>query len=204
MKINHHMKILHKGLIAAFSLLFWPSYASAHLVTTGLGPVYDGIGHLVMTPEDLIPALAIALFAGLRGPAPGRRALFVLPLTWFIGGLLGVTIQGLPEWPVAAISFLILGVLVAADLKLSPRLITFIVIGVGLLHGVLNGIALKEGAGVLGLIGIMASLFVIVAIVSALVVSFKQSWTKIVGRVAGSWMAAMGMLMFGWMMRGQG
>jgi hydrogenase/urease accessory protein HupE len=83
-------------------------------------------------------------------------------------------------------------------------LITFIVIGVGLLHGVLNGNALKEGAGVLGLIGIMATLFVIVAIVSALVVSFKQSWTKIVVRVAGSWVAAMGMLMFGWMMRGQG
>ena len=198
------MTKLYKCLILCFSSLFWPSYASAHLVTTGLGPVYDGIGPLVMTPEDLIPALAIALFAGLRGAAPGRRALFVLPLTWFIGGLLGVVIEGLPTLPVAAMSFLILGVLVAADLKLSPRWITAIVIGVGLLHGVLNGIALKEGAGVLGLIGIMASLFVIVAIVSALVVSFKQSWTKIVVRVAGSWMAAMGMLMFGWMMRGQG
>ena len=204
MKINRQVTKLHMTFIGVFGLLFMPPSASEHLVTTGLGPVYDGIGHLVMTPEDLIPALAIALFAGLRGAAPGRRALFVLPLTWFIGGLLGVTIQGLPEWPVAAISFLILGVLVAADLKLSPRLITFIVIGVGLLHGILNGIALKEGAGVLGLIGIMASLFVIVAIVSALVVSFKQSWTKIVVRVAGSWMAAMGMLMFGWMMRGQG
>ena len=198
------MTRLHKALIALISLLLWPSYASAHLVTTGLGPVYDGIGHLVMTPEDLIPALAIALFAGLRGAAPGRRALFVLPLTWFIGGLLGVIIEGLPTLPVAAMSFLILGVLVAADLKLSPRWITAIVIGVGLLHGVLNGSALKEGAGVLGLIGIMATLFVIVAIVSAVVVSFKQSWTKIVVRVAGSWVAAMGMLMFGWMMRGQG
>ena len=62
MTLDHHRVKLPKGLIAAFGLLFWPSYASAHLVTTGLGPVYDGIGHLVMTPEDLIPALAIALF----------------------------------------------------------------------------------------------------------------------------------------------
>jgi hypothetical protein len=36
-------------------------------------------------------ALAIALFSGLRGAAMGRRALFVLPLVWFAGGLLGVT-----------------------------------------------------------------------------------------------------------------
>jgi urease accessory protein len=143
-------------------------------------------------------------FVGLRGPAPGRRALFGSPLAWFTGGLLGLAIEGLPTFPIPAMSFLTTGVLVAADLKLSPRLITFIVIGVGLLHGILNGIALKEGAGVLGLIGIMASLFVIVAIVSALVVSFKQSWTKIVVRVAGSWMAAMGMLMFGWFARGRG
>jgi hydrogenase/urease accessory protein HupE len=203
MKINHHVKTLHKGLIAAFGLLLWTTPASAHLVTTGLGPVYDGIGHLVMTPEDLIPTLAIALFAGLRGAAPGRRALFVLPLAWFAGGLLGVIIEGLPTLPVAAISFLILGVLVAADLNLSQKLFTAVVIVVGLVHGVMNGVALKDSAGILGLIGIMATLFVIVAIVSAFIVSLKQPWAKIVVRVAGSWVAAMGMLMFGWLMRGQ-
>ena len=204
MKLHLHRATLPKGLIAAFGLLLWPSYASAHLVTTGLGPVYDGIGHLVMTPEDLVPVLAIALFAGLRGAAPGRRALFVLPLAWFAGGLLGVVIEGLPTLPVSAISFFILGVLVAADLKLSQKSFTAIVVVVGFVHGVLNGVALKEGAGILGLIGIMATLFVIVAIVSGFVVSLKQPWTKIVVRVAGSWVAAMGMLMFGWLMRGQG
>jgi len=76
MKNHCHLTRSHKGMIAAFGLLFWTSYASAHLVTTGLGPVYDGIGHLVLTPEDFVPVLAIALFAGLRGacsfcPWPG-------------------------------------------------------------------------------------------------------------------------------------
>ena len=195
---------LGKGVMAAFGLLFWPSFASAHLVTTGLGPVYDGIGHLVMTPEDLIPAFAIALFAGLRGAAPGRRALFVLPLAWFAGGLLGVLVEGLPTLPVAGISFFILGVLVAADLNLSQKWLTTVVIVVGFVHGVLNGVALKEGAGILGLIGIMATLFVIIAIVSAFIVSLKKPWTRIAVRVAGSWVAAIGMLMFGWLMHGQG
>jgi urease accessory protein len=202
MKINLHLTTLYKSLIAIAGLVLWPSYASAHLVTTGLGPLYDGIGHLVMTPEDLIPVLALALYAGLRGTTPGRRALFVLPLAWFAGGLLGVFIDGLLSFPVSAGSFFVLGLLVAADLKLPQKFFTVIVIVVGLVHGVLNGIALKNSAGVLGLIGIMVTLFVIVALVSAFVASLKQSWARIVVRVAGSWVAAMGLLMFGWMMRG--
>jgi hypothetical protein len=70
MKINHQAKILTKTLIAVSGLLCCPSNAAAHLVTTGMGPVYDGIGHLLLTPEDLVPALAMALYAGLRGRAP--------------------------------------------------------------------------------------------------------------------------------------
>jgi len=197
------LTIIHIGLLAALGALFLPSEAAAHLVTTGLGPVYDGIGHLVMTPEDLVPALAIALFAGLRGAAWGRRAFFILPLAWFLGGLLGIAIGGLPARPVPAISFFSLGLLVAADLNLSRKWFTVVIVGVGSVHGVLNGVALKEGPGLLGLIGIMAAMFVIVALVSALVVSLKQPWTRFVVRVAGSWVAAIGMLMFGWMMRGQ-
>ncbi|MBW2503160.1 MAG: hypothetical protein JRE16_01175, partial [Deltaproteobacteria bacterium] len=60
-----------------------------------------------------------------------------------------------------------------------------------------------EGAGVLGLVGIMTTLFVLVALFSALIVSLEKPWTRLAVRVAGSWVAAIGMLMFGWMFRGQ-
>lgn len=201
MRLQGYMTRLCTGLIAGFAALFLPSQASAHLVTTGLGPVYDGIGHLVMTPEDLVPVLALALYAGLRGTAPGRRALFILPLSWFAGGLVGVFMEGVPILPIAPVSFFILGVLVAADMKLSNTLFTVVVLLLGFAHGVLNGVALKEGPAVLGLIGIMVTLFVLTALISAFVISLKQSWTRIVVRVAGSWVAAIGMLMFGWMFR---
>jgi hypothetical protein len=49
----------------------------------------------------------------------------------------------------------------------------------------------------------MSALFVLVALVSAFVVSLKPPWTRIVVRVAGSWVAAMGLLMVGWFFRGQ-
>jgi hydrogenase/urease accessory protein HupE len=71
----------------------------------------------------------------------------------------------------------------------------------GLIHGFLNGTALKDGASTIGLLGVMTMLFVLVTLASALVVSFRKPWARIAVRVGGSWIAAIGLLMFGWAMR---
>jgi hydrogenase/urease accessory protein HupE len=176
--------------------------ASAHLVTTGLGPVYDGIGHLVLTLEDLVPVIAMSLLAGLGGAASGRRILFLLPAAWLAGGIIGTQAGTTPSFPVAAVSFLVLGVLTAADLRLPGWMVTFLAAVFGLVHGLFNGIALREGAGVLGLVGIAAALFVLTALMAAFVVSLHRPWTRIAVRVAGSWVAAMGLLMIGWSLKG--
>lgn len=193
------------ALMTVLTLLLWPCYAEAHLVNTGLGPVYDGIGHLVSTPEDLIPVLALALFAGLRGATPGRRALFLLPIAWLAGGLVGLMVNWSPTFPIPAISFLVLGLVVAADFRLSPTVVAALAVGLGVVHGFFNGVAMKPASvGALGLIGITATIFVIVALVAAFVVSLKRPWTRILLRVAGSWIAATGLLLLGWSMRGVG
>ena len=189
--------------IALPAVLLKPSDAAAHLVTTGMGPVFDGVGHLLLTPEDLVSALSVALYAGLRGRWPGRRALFFLPLAWFLGGVIGLFMGGQQVFPLPALSFLILGVLIATDLRLPTNYFTVLIVLVGLIHGFFNGLALKDGPGSLGLVGIMATLFVLVALVSAFVVSMKPPWTRIAVRVTGSWVAAIGILMIGWFMRGQ-
>jgi len=181
--------------------LLRPSDAAAHLVTTGMGPVYDGIGHLLLTPEDLVPVLALALFAGLRGAAQGRRAMLLLPLAWLAGGLLGLRVSAAPAFPVPAFSFLILGGLVAADLRLPANGVAVLSAVLGVVHGVLNGAALRQGAGGLGLLGIMAALFVLMALASAFVVSLERPWARIAVRVAGSWIAASGLLLLGWSLR---
>ena len=186
---------------AVSAVLLKPTDAAAHLVTTGMGPVYDGIGHLLLTPEDLVPVVAVALYAGLRGRAPGRRALFFFPLAWLLGGFMGLTANTMPTFPVSAFSFLLVGILIAVDLRLPDNAFTVLAVAVGILHGFFNGIALKEGPSGLGLLGIMSALFVLVALVSAFVVSLKSPWTRIVVRVAGSWVAAMGLLMIGWFFR---
>ena len=70
-------------ILAVAVVLAMQTSAQAHLVTTGLGPVYDGIGHFSLSPDDSIPVVALALLAGLRGKPAGRGVMFQLPLAWW-------------------------------------------------------------------------------------------------------------------------
>jgi len=187
---------------AIASALLLPTYAAAHLVTTGMGPVYDGIGHLLLTPEDLVPALAVSLYAGLRGKDPGRHALFFFPLAWLAGGIAGLLSASALTFSFSALSFLLLGALIAADLRLPAQVVSGLIVVVGTIHGFFNGIAMKSGPGISGLLGIAATLFVVVALVSAVVVSLRPAWTRVAVRVTGSWIAAVGLLMLGWLAKG--
>jgi hydrogenase/urease accessory protein HupE len=193
-------------ILTAFMVFLWPATASAHLVSTGFGPFYDGITHLAMSPDDLLSVLAIAFLSGLLGARYGRVTLFALPLTWLIGGLIGIQFDQEISLPVLnTLSFLIVGILVAADKKLSLAFIYELAMVLGLLHGFLNGTAMAQaGGGFLSLMGIAAGIFVIVALVSAFVVSIQRVWARIAVRVAGSWITAIGLLMLGWTYKGMG
>ena len=183
-----------------------PGLAYAHLDTTGLGPVYDGVSHLLLSPDDLVPVLAMAALAGLNGPAAGRRTLFALTIAWLAGGLAGWAL-GRPAIPGAATiaSFLALGVLVALDRRLSPIVLSSIAAALGLLHGWLNGTGIA-GAGreALALVGIGSAVFVIVALAAAWALVVAHGWPRIAVRVFGSWVAAVGLLMLGWSLRSVG
>jgi hydrogenase/urease accessory protein HupE len=190
--------------VGALACAIVPARAEAHLVTTGLGPIYDGISHVFLSPDDLIPIVGIALLAGLNGPAGGRRALFALTAAWLAGGMAGV-LFGVPSLPGAmtTASFLVIGGLTAADRRLSPAALTALAVSVGLVHGWLNGVGIAEAQKeALGLAGIVGAIFVLVAIASASVVSLRLPWMRIAVRVAGSWVAAIGLLMLGWSLRG--
>ena len=187
----------------AFGLLMYAAPVEAHLNTTGMGPIYDGLMHFLMSPEDFGPVLALALLAGLRGAAYGRRTLFVLPVAWLLGGLAGLSVAAANPHPfIAASWFLLLGGLLAADAKLSLRVTTALAAFLGLYHGYLNGtgMGLFETAAVV-LLGLIFAVFVLVALAAAFVVRLRADWARIAVRVAGSWIAASGLLMLGWAVR---
>lgn len=186
-------------LLASATCLLLPGAAAAHLPTIGLGPVYDGVFHLLLSPQDLIPLIALALLCGQRGAPFGRRALWLVPLAWFAGGMLGMFVGSGRGSALTCVSFLVVGGLVAADARISLPVLTGVAILLGVLHGYLNGAGINRfDDGTYALVGLALAVFVVVALFSSLVVPLRQQWARVAVRVAGSWIAASGLLMFGW------
>ena len=195
-------------LVGAITILLRPAPAYAHLVTTGLGPLYDGLAHFALTPEDFVPALALSLLAGLRGPSHSRRVLFVLPTMWLLAAVLGFmtpnAANALPKSMALAtsISFVLLGALLAADAKMPRPVMAAIAALLGVLHGYLNGATMSQAAlGATAVIGIATAVFTLVALASSTVVPLRAAWARIAIRIAGSWIAATGLLLIGWSLR---
>ena len=179
--------------------------AQAHLMTTGLGPFYDGLTHLLVSPEYLLPMIALALLAGLHGPRFGRAVLFALPAAWLAGSGAGLLVAPHVTVPVATAAVtIVVGGMVAAGRPLPLALVTGFAIVVGVLAGGLNGIELvTTGASPLAAAGSAAALFVVVSLVTGQVASVRAAWSRIAVQIAGSWIAAIGLFMLGWAVRGR-
>src|SRR5262245_33747208 len=175
-----------------------------HLMNTGLGPFYDGLVHFFTTPEDVLPVVGLALFAGLRGPAGGRTALFALPAAWLCGSAIGRVFAPHWIWPVASAALTVLiGVLAAADRPVPSAAVGALAILLGLWNGSWNGIEMaRSHAPFLGdALGAACGVFVVVALVAALVAAVRAPWARIAVRVGGSWIGAAGLFMLGWALR---
>lgn len=187
------------GLIAC--LMSAP--AQAHLATTGFGPVYDGVAHVFLTPQDLLAVLVVGLLAGLCGPAAARLALLLLSGSWLAGGLAGFLYWQpfLPDRMTLA-TLLLLGALAVAGRRLPVWLIGALAAAAGVLHGWFNGAAIAAVYGEpVTLLGITATVFVLVALLAALVISLHSSRSRIAVRVAGSGIFATGLVMLGWQLQ---
>ena len=186
-----------------------PVPARAHLAQTGLGPFYDGIAHLFVSPEQLSSLLALALLAGLGGPAHGRAALLALLVAWPVGGVLGMQAgpghalgTGTCE-SLAAATLLLSGGLAAWDPELSVRRLALLIAVLGLICGAVGGYDIvSAGMGWGGLAGTVVAVWVAATLAIALVIAAAaRPLGRRIVRVAGSWLAASGLLWLGWSLR---
>ncbi len=189
-------------LFAICFLLFFVQSAAAHLVSTGAGPFYDGTAHFFLTFEEILPVLALSLFAGLRGPRFARWVIVVLPLGWIIGALAAFQFQKIPTPPavISIIAMLIPGVLLASDWKLPFKIVIAIAACFGLLLGFFNGSSIPEES-ILVIIGSVTAALIVAVLSAAIAVTLNHGWTRIAIRVAGSWLTALGLLALGWTLR---
>jgi hydrogenase/urease accessory protein HupE len=194
--------IARRGTIAALSALA-ASPVHAHLVETGFGAFYDGLAHVAVTPADLLVVVAIALLAGQCGRGAARLALFALPVAWLAGGLVGARWPEAAAWPLwTTLTFAVAGALVALNAKLRDAGVALLAVVAGLLHGLVNGATMAPGGATpLTLAGAITAIFCVTAILSAEVTALPAGWPRVAVRVAGSWIAAAGLLTLGWLLR---
>jgi hydrogenase/urease accessory protein HupE len=190
------------ALIGPLALAAAPAHA--HLMETGFGAFYDGIAHVVLTPADLLVVIALALLAGQRGAEAARRALLALPLAWLAGGAVGMLFPSDHTLPVlTTLTFGLAGVLVALDTSLKVAAVALFTVVAGLLHGYVNGASLGS-SGSLALAGAITAACCLFAILAAQVTTIQAAWGRIALRAVGSWVAAAGLLMLGWLARAGG
>jgi urease accessory protein len=177
--------------------------AQAHLMNSGFGPFYDGLAHPLISPEDLLPAVAMTLLAGLGGARHGRYVLATLPPAWLVGMAAGwaIGLPAAPAWLIAVVTALI-GALVAIDLRLPLAAVIAAAAVLGTLHGYDNGhdLAATTG-GLVAIAGIACSLFAIVSLLAGQTAVLQAQWARLAVRISGSWIAAVGLLMLGWSVR---
>jgi hydrogenase/urease accessory protein HupE len=94
------------------------------------------------------------------------------------------------------------GAMVAADAHVPLRWLQLMALAMGMFLGYLNGSAMAAAMlGFVGLAGIVSALFVALALAAAWVVALRAPWARVAVRVAGSWVAASGLLLLAWSVR---
>ena len=181
--------------------LVLPHEASAHLVTTGLGPIYDGVWHFAQAPTQGVSVIALALFAGLRGPAHARQCFFLLPPVWLVGCFLPVASGPVLATLLPALVLLTLGALLASEFRLAPAGLAALAIPSGLLLGISYG-ASMEGPAVPYALGAAAVIVALLALFSSVALPLHWMPGRVAVRVLGSWTAALGLLLIGWQIHG--
>ena len=118
---------------------FFPSISYAHEVPGG-GGFMSGLTHPVLGFDHLLAMLSV----GILSAQMGGQAIWRVPLTFVLvmlgGGILGI--NGIPIFSVElgiALSVLALGIAIAADKKLSPRLAMVFVGFFAIFHGHAHG-----------------------------------------------------------------
>jgi urease accessory protein len=146
-------------LLAFIAVILAPRSAFAH---TGIGPAHDllhGLAHPLTGLDHILAMFAVGLWAAQRG----GRAIWFVPLTFVLamtfGTFLGASGVSIPfVEPGIAISVLIVGIFVAAAVRL-PLSISAAIVGLfALAHGYAHGVEIPSSAsGLSYALGFVAS-----------------------------------------------
>jgi hypothetical protein len=163
------------------------------------------MARLMLQPLDLLLLVALVLLAVQNGRAWSDRLALVLPLSWLVGGLGGLLVgRELHLALLCAALVTAVGVLAALGpaLRLGKRFLRGGTAALSLLFGLVAGSSLAGHGGALpALLGEAVAIAVVTALLLMALDSPHPRWLALGLRVVGSWIAASGLLMLGWLSR---
>jgi len=173
-----------------------------HLANVRFGDYYAGMFHVLSGIEYLIPLIAIGLFSGQQNKAITRKMIISFVIAMFAGVIVG---YGLFEYEIfslfCVVCFVVLGILMAVKKPLPIFLAIAISAIVGILIGLPNGAAWQRGVSPVNyMAGVLITGGILVLILAGLVVALNKKWQIIMVRVVGSWIAAIGIMYFPYML----
>jgi urease accessory protein len=182
----------YRVVFSLLCLVFVPDLAYAHTGVAGGG--LHGMLHPVTGLDHLCAMIAVGIWAAQTG----GRTTWILPATFVsimaLGGWLGMAGIPLPylEGGIAA-SLFVLGVMIAAAIRLPVYVSMALVGGFALLHGYAHGVEMPQNAAGLNYaLGFMFSTIVLHLTGIGLAFSLDKTGHKPYVRMAGVAIAALG------------
>ena len=193
------MQIRRMILVGACIATF-PPLASAHPIK-GVGDFYDGVLHPLMSLDFALPLVALALLAGQQRREAATASLGAFPISLVVGAAIPVALHfsltGLPgtaQW-FGPVVMTLAGVCVALSLQGSTRAIALLFSILGLILGATQGIEISPTMSAPKFVlGVGCSSLIVTAYGIGLVRWLRRPWIQIAFRVAGSWIAAAGLM----------
>lgn len=180
--------------------LLTPTVVQAHSVGAGDSAFWTGLSHLLTAPEHVLLLLAAGLFAGQQGTTQAKvlRGLFALVL--LAAALLPALGLRLPDLLfLTTLTVLPVAVLVVIGRGWPLPFSAAVLLLAALPHGYAHGAAFVGTLPdyLLFIAGAAVATFAVLFYCSGLVLQLRPFWTRIAVRVAGSWLAAISILVLG-------
>ena len=184
-------------MLAALAVLL-PGSAQAHAVSSSLGDFYGGGLHLLGSPEHLLTVLGLGMLLGAGGREIAREPLLLpaLPLA-LAAGAASAGLAPAAAWA-GTLSLLLLGGALAASTRPPRPVLAVAVALLGIACGLANGAAMTPTTDrLLFAPGVAIAGFLVAFHGMLLARAARPFWARVAVRVAGSWIAATGILVLG-------
>jgi hydrogenase/urease accessory protein HupE len=196
-------------ILQGLFLLAVPASALAHELTTEYGAFLGSALHIFTEIDHLAAFAVLGLLAGQSEAFARVSGVVAFSVVLVLGMVAPLALAGVGSFESAEAllspaTVLMVGILVAAGMRLPGWATALAGAATGMVHGIANGLAIAASPqpGVVPVLGGITAACVITVVALLVAGALNGPRGRIVVRVVGSWVAALGLMMMGLALRG--